>query len=188
LHTSFSPNALMLGALGPFPWSWDDHSLSPYRWLYPGTTLWILALPAAAYGLIASTRSRKPVLVSLAAYAAVYAVAYYLAFPSGFFRQRMLLEPLAFFFAGYAFSLRPRQLAVATSSWMFLIATAALAQSGAVRTRVLVPLILVAVAVARSRRWLSAAQASLTRRSTPHPRWAMLLRQPSDAGRRGAAP
>jgi hypothetical protein len=166
-----APAQLVRGAMGPFPWSWDDASATTFRWVYPGMVVWILLLPLAFLGGRQAAKT-SPLARQLSAFVIIYLVAYYATFSAGFFRQRTAIEPIALLFAAIYAAARPRTIWPIVSTWVVIVAGFAIVQSRVVSPKVLVVVILALVPIGlirgtwrlRTRRTISS-----TRTGEPHP-------------------
>lgn len=129
---SFTPSAssMLRSLLGPFPWAYNPTTDTVYRALYPGMIVWILLLPAVAFGcwdLIRRGRwAAKGVVVSALVYLYLYGVVFQ---NQGFFRQRYTVEILLLVVGLYAFARRPQLARVWTAAGACVVAVAALVQA-----------------------------------------------------------
>ncbi|MGH8991760.1 MAG: hypothetical protein ACRDZ7_09565, partial [Acidimicrobiia bacterium] len=121
-----SPQSLAQGMVGPLPWLWDEHSASPYRWLFPSAAAWILALPLVGLGAWRAMRERSRAAVLVLVFAFVYLGVYYVAFTGGFFRQRSVIEPIGLMLASSAWFGSLRSRAMVAPLWLMTISLVAL--------------------------------------------------------------
>lgn len=122
------PGAVIHGAATPAPWLWDEESVSPLRWIYPSTAVWILSLPLVGAGAWWAVRQRSRPGLLLATAMGVYLAAYQVLFAGDFARQRSAVEPLGMTLAILAVVRWPRQAAFTTAAWAAVVCSVALAQ------------------------------------------------------------
>ena len=129
---SFTPSAtsMLRSLLGPFPWAFNPEAATVYRALYPGMIVWILMLPAVAFGcwelIRRGPRAAKGIVVSTLVYLYLYGVVFQ---NQGFFRQRYTVEPLLLVVGLYAFARRPQLAQAWTAAGACVVAVAALVQA-----------------------------------------------------------
>lgn len=123
------PIHIFRGLMSPRPWAIDEETASPYRWMYPGTAIWIILLPAAILGAVLATRRGLGASRALVLFAALYGLAYYVTFTDGFARQRTQVELIGLLFAALAFSDRSRLALGLTSAWVCVVAWAAVLET-----------------------------------------------------------
>jgi hypothetical protein len=128
-----NPSSVVTAAIGPFPWAFGEGTDTILRATYPGTTIWIILLPAAALGawmlLRRGSGSIRSAIVAGVAYFAMY-VAYW--GDEGFFRQRLLMEMFFLIVGAFAFHVRADSAALLTAIWVVCLAPAILVQAGIV--------------------------------------------------------
>jgi glycosyltransferase involved in cell wall biosynthesis/O-antigen/teichoic acid export membrane protein len=129
---SFTPSAtsMLRSLLGPFPWAFNPGTDTVYRALYPGMIVWILMLPAVAFGCWELIRrgswAAKGIVVSALVYLYLYAVVFQ---NQGFFRQRYTVELLLLVVGLYAFARRPQLAQAWTAAGACVMAVAAPVQA-----------------------------------------------------------
>jgi hypothetical protein len=128
IASAVSPDHLIQGLLSPRPWDFTSETASPYRWMYPGTALWILMLPAVCIGVALGLRSGVGPGRTLLIFVLVYAGAYYITFSTGFARQRTPLEMVGVVFAALALTERKEAVLRITSIWACVVAVVAVAE------------------------------------------------------------
>ena len=129
---SFTPSvtSVLRSLLGPFPWAFNPATDTVYRALYPGMIVWILMLPAVAFGCWELIRrgpwAAKGVVISALVYLYLYAVVFQ---NQGFFRQRYTVELLLLVVGLYAFARRPQLAQAWTAAGACVVAVAVLVQA-----------------------------------------------------------
>jgi len=131
ISATVSPSNLAAAIASPLPWRWGEGSRTPYRWMYPGATLWLVLLPAGVMGGFYLGKRSHAARVILA-FTITYFAVYYVTFIDAFSRQRMPVELVALMFAPMAFIYYPRRTIVITASWVCSLCVVALLSSGAI--------------------------------------------------------